>query len=113
AETMSAILRKDPEPLNGLTAVPPGIERVVNHCLEKEPARRFHSAADLAFALESISDLPLAPQVAAVPAGSAQSSDAGGQQPAPRWGWAAAALAVGLVAGGGIAYQWSRPLRTA
>src|SRR2546427_6403258 len=30
-------------------------ERLVNHCLEKNPESRFHSASDLAFALEAIS----------------------------------------------------------
>jgi Tol biopolymer transport system component len=105
---MSAILRKDPEPLTGLAFfVPPGIERVVNHCLEKEPARRFHSAADLAFALESISDLSLAPQLAPGPAAT---SDSAAPKAARRWTWIAAALAVGLAAGAAATYQWFRPL---
>jgi hypothetical protein len=32
-----------------------GLERLVNHCLEKNPEARFHSARDAAFALESLS----------------------------------------------------------
>ena len=51
AETMSAILREEPPAL----AVPPGLDRVVRHCLEKEPHHRFQSASDLAFGLESLS----------------------------------------------------------
>ena len=35
--------------------VPPGLERLVAHCLEKNPEQRFHSAHDLAFDLESVS----------------------------------------------------------
>ena len=35
---------------------PPALERVVRHCLEKSPDERFHSAHDLAFALEAVSD---------------------------------------------------------
>jgi eukaryotic-like serine/threonine-protein kinase len=56
AETMSAILREDPPDLSGTNkTVSPALERVVRHCLEKNPAERFHSARDLAFAIESLS----------------------------------------------------------
>jgi serine/threonine protein kinase len=56
AETMSAILREDPPDLSETNkTVSPGLERVVHHCLEKNPEERFHSARDLAFAIESLS----------------------------------------------------------
>ena len=56
AETMSAVLREDPPDLSDTNkTISPALERVVRHCLEKNPAERFHSASDLAFALESIS----------------------------------------------------------
>jgi serine/threonine protein kinase len=56
AETMSAILREDPPDLFETNkTVSPALERVVRHCLEKNPAERFHSARDLAFAIESLS----------------------------------------------------------
>src|SRR6266496_5166723 len=32
------------------------MERIVRHCLEKNPEERFHSAHDVAFALEALSD---------------------------------------------------------
>jgi eukaryotic-like serine/threonine-protein kinase len=52
ADTISAILKEDPTPLSGANlAVPPALERVIQRCLEKEPAERFQSARDLAFAL--------------------------------------------------------------
>jgi serine/threonine protein kinase len=55
AETMSAILREDPPELSHAnTNVSPTLERLVNRCLEKNPEARFHSASDLAFALEAI-----------------------------------------------------------
>lgn len=57
-ETMNAILKDDPPELSesGLH-VTPGLERIVRHCLEKEPGLRFQSARDLAFDLESLSSL--------------------------------------------------------
>src|SRR5260221_2096772 len=56
AETMSAILREDPPDLSETNkTVSPALERVVHHCLEKNPTERFHSARDLAFAIESLS----------------------------------------------------------
>ncbi len=58
AETMTAILKEDPPDLSATNRnISPGLERVVNHCLEKNPAQRFQSARDLAFALEALSGL--------------------------------------------------------
>lgn len=55
AETMSAILREDPPELSESNKnVSPALERLVHHCLEKDPESRFHSAKDLAFALEAL-----------------------------------------------------------
>ena len=56
AETMTAILREEPPELsetawNG----PPGLQRILGRCLEKNAERRFQSASDLAFAVESLS----------------------------------------------------------
>ncbi len=59
AETISAILREDPPDLSVTNQkVSPGLERIVRHCLEKSPERRFQSAGDIAFDLEAISGLP-------------------------------------------------------
>ena len=57
AETMTAILREDPPELTeGASAgLPVGLGRIVRHCLEKNPAERFQSARDVAFALEALS----------------------------------------------------------
>jgi Tol biopolymer transport system component len=53
---MAAILKEDPPELAGEgKQIPPGVDRVVRHCLEKNPAERFQSARDLAFNLESLS----------------------------------------------------------
>jgi len=42
-------------------SIPPALQRVVQRCLEKSPQQRFHSASDLAFALEALSDTGSAP----------------------------------------------------
>jgi Tol biopolymer transport system component len=58
AETMTAILHDDPpeNPPDG-RALPPALDRIVHHCLEKAPEQRFQSARDMAFDLESITSL--------------------------------------------------------
>ena len=54
ADTMAAILKEEPAELSGDgTKIPPAVDRMVRHCLEKNPVERFQSARDLAFALES------------------------------------------------------------
>jgi eukaryotic-like serine/threonine-protein kinase len=56
ADTMSAILKEDtPELSASNTKISPALDRVVRRCLEKKPEMRFHSASDLAFALEALS----------------------------------------------------------
>src|SRR5262245_26132539 len=56
ADTMSAILREDPPDLSITNQnVSPGLDRIVRHCLEKNPEQRFHSAHDVAFALDALS----------------------------------------------------------
>src|SRR5579863_8634620 len=55
-ETMNAILHLDPpEPSAATHAISPALAAVIKRCLEKRPEQRFQSAADLAFALRSIS----------------------------------------------------------
>ena len=55
ASTMAAILKEDPPDVSGTNRnVSPGLERLVRHCLEKNPERRFQSARDLAFDLGSL-----------------------------------------------------------
>ncbi|MFN0084423.1 MAG: protein kinase domain-containing protein [Blastocatellia bacterium] len=56
AEAMAAIVKAEPPELSKLNEkVPAQFERIVRRCLEKEPERRFQSASDLGFALESLS----------------------------------------------------------
>ncbi len=52
ADTMAAILKDTPPEIARFRrALPPGLDRAIAHCLEKDPEDRFQSAHDLAFAL--------------------------------------------------------------
>ncbi|HEV8118733.1 MAG TPA: tetratricopeptide repeat protein, partial [Thermoanaerobaculia bacterium] len=83
AETISAILKEDPRDFASADGIPPGLDRIVRHCLEKDSERRFQSARDLVFGLEAISDLSGSAAAALVARG-----------PGRRWPWIAGAGAV-------------------
>jgi Tol biopolymer transport system component len=56
AETMTAILREEPQALNDTGWQGPlELQRILARCLEKNVERRFQSASDLAFAIGSLS----------------------------------------------------------
>ena len=97
AETMAAILKEEPAELSGASKpVSAGLDRIARHCLEKDPENRFHSARDVAFALETLSTAPTA---------SAVTIEAG----KPRRWIARAGLAAALVAAlAAVALLWSR-----
>jgi len=100
ADTMSAILREDPPDLTASNSrVPPGLERIVHHCLEKNPDSRFRSAHDLAFALE------------ASPAGSSATEAIAvlGTRPRRLSRWAPAVLVLAAVAAGAYFLGRLRP----
>jgi eukaryotic-like serine/threonine-protein kinase len=55
ADTLTAILTHDPPELaSSGVAVPPMLENIVRHCLEKQPEERFQSARDIVFDLQQI-----------------------------------------------------------
>jgi eukaryotic-like serine/threonine-protein kinase len=94
-ETMHAILSAEPADFEGDAAkLPPALSTIVRRCLEKRPEQRFQSAADLAFALKSISTIE---------------STASLKMPAPpaarkrNWMWVVAAAAVVALLGAGYA----------
>ena len=76
-ESMHAILAEEAPEIAG---VPPAVDRIVRHCLEKPPSQRFQSARDVAFAIEGV----------IAPTGAAAGRGAGRAVP-----WAAVARAVG------------------
>ena len=99
ADTMSAILNEDPPAVSQLApTVPPGLQRIVNRCLAKNPAQRLQHASDLEFALESLSD-------------SSGSTVTGVHEAAPsrRWIWLAAAAAVAIAIAAALVMWWRQP----
>ncbi|HUL79970.1 MAG TPA: protein kinase, partial [Vicinamibacteria bacterium] len=54
-ETLNAILKEEPPELPEERQVPPALDRLVRHCLEKKPGDRFQSARDLVYELEGLS----------------------------------------------------------
>jgi hypothetical protein len=68
-ETLNAILKEDPPDLLESGAnIPPALDRVVRHCLEKHPEARFQSSRDIAFDLESMSEASGASSAVKAPA---------------------------------------------
>src|SRR5688572_229023 len=94
ADTMSAILTKDPPDLDiARLSISPGLERIVRRCLEKSPDLRFQSANDLAFALETLTTASTSTQASiAVEAAAPPRSRAW-----LPWGVAAAAIAAAAI----------------
>lgn len=69
-ETLAAILKDEPPALaDSREPVSPEFQRVIERCLVKDPAQRFHSAHDLAFALRSIPSLAGEHKAALPPSG--------------------------------------------
>jgi serine/threonine protein kinase len=107
AETMTAVLNDAPPEISQLVqSTPPGLQRAVHRCLEKNPEQRFHSASDLAFALEALSESGSVPAAAAV--------GAPGQRRGKMLVWAAGTLMIAALAT--VAYflihqETSHPLR--
>jgi Tol biopolymer transport system component len=92
ADTISAILREDPPELSETNGnVNPSLDRVVRRCLEKNREQRFHSASDLAFALEALSGTQVSGATTAVATAEVSKSEHRSKLIA-RLGWVAAAL---------------------
>lgn len=101
AETMAAILNEDPPPISQLVPnTPPALQRVVHRCLEKAPEQRFHSAHDLAFALETLSDSTISPSTASHQPETKRSS---------RLQTVIAGAVVAALLAAVLAYLWTRP----
>lgn len=94
AETMTAILREEPQALSDTgDQVPVELQRIVARCLEKNIARRFQSVSDLAFAIESLSGTSTEKRVS---------------QPKSRRKWLVWVTAAALLMGT-VAWEMARP----
>ena len=101
SDTIAAILKEDPPELTGSGRnISPALDRIVHHCLEKEPGNRFQSAKDVAFALSEASGPSATTTGAHSPA-----------LPARKWVLVAAALIVVAAAAGILLTR--RPHRSA
>jgi serine/threonine protein kinase len=59
--SMNAVLTEEPLDLRSRDAtIPPMLEQIARHCLEKQPEQRFQSARDLVFALQTVGGFPSA-----------------------------------------------------
>ena len=95
-ETINAILKEDPPELSTKRAdLPPMLDRIVRHCLDKNPAQRFQTAHDVIFALETLSGSGSASVVAAA---STVAVSPTSMLPSTRIAWMAAAIAVAALA---------------
>jgi len=107
AETMTAIIREDPEPLP--PAVPAPIKWVITRLLAKDPADRYDSSRDLYRELRQIRErLSEVTATGAIPAAPGANVDpvvarpSGSSKLRPWW-----MLAAGLIAGGALAWLLS------
>jgi serine/threonine protein kinase len=54
-DKLASILRDDPPLISTLDpSLPAELDRIIGHCLEKNPQQRFQSARDLCFALQQV-----------------------------------------------------------
>ena len=97
AETMSAIIRDEPEPLGKLRAgIPPPLRWIVERCLAKDPDERYVSTRDLARDLAGVRD-----HMSEV-SGGMEALAAVAPAP-PGWRFRPLLLAAGILAGGIVA----------
>ncbi len=99
AETMAAIVNEDPPAISQTAQMaPPGLQKIVNRCLAKNPELRFQHASDLAFALEALSD---ASSTATSPV---RVTTASSRKPV----WLAAVVGL-VVLAAALLFWWTRP----
>jgi serine/threonine-protein kinase len=98
AEIIAHVLHDEPAPLAGRRPhLPAELHRIVRKCLQKEPARRYQRAEDLALDLRDLAAQPAAPREAAP-----------GQSQGSRGSRVVWPVALAVVAGAAV-WGWMRP----
>ena len=115
ADLMSAILNHEPPELTATnTEISPTVDRIVHHCMEKDPQQRFQSAGDIAFQLNELSALRSSSGAQAVAAADAEAaSQAAARSAAPAKssvGKIAAAVLLALAVGAAAAWFAARTM---
>ncbi len=107
-ETLHAIATEDPPDLSETSNnISPALERLMRRCLEKNPQERFHSASDLAFAIETLSGSTVtSARTAAIPIRARRSIK---RRELIAWSVAAVAVLLGVLA---LLISYSRSSRT-
>ncbi len=103
--TLAAVLEKEPKPASEIVpGLPREVERTIQRCLRKNPAKRWQTMADLKVALDELREESDSGRLSGV-------SGAPTRARSPRFAWVTAVVAVIFVAG--AAYIWaSRSFRT-
>src|SRR5438270_7217951 len=88
----SAILESEPKPISELSPVAPvGLDRLVRHCLEKNPDERLQSARDIEWAIKDLGAAPMQTDT---------------KEGAARWLWLAGGAALILLFAIVAAFVW-------
>lgn len=100
-ETLNAIVEGElPAPSAAEPRVPPALDAIVRHCLEKEPRRRYQSAADLEYHLASALEMVRSVPETADPGAARGDSPAAPSRPrALPWRPAVALVVLGMALG--------------
>jgi eukaryotic-like serine/threonine-protein kinase len=105
ASLISAIMRDAPRPMTDLAPMsPPALERLVRHCLAKDPEDRIQTAHDVRLQLEGIAEPGSQHGVAAAASGPSLTTRGAGTR--ERVAWILAALVTAIAAG--LAWKISR-----
>ena len=100
--TLSAILKDDPKPVSGIMPdVPRDLEKIISHCLRKDPERRFQHMADVKTLLDELKEESESGKLSGITAGATTKRKS-------RLAWALAGTAV-LVAAVGVGLWFLRP----
>ena len=105
AEMLAALLKEQPKPPSELVPdVPKELERIILHCLRKEPGRRFQHMADVKVELQELKEE--SDSQASAPAGAATAK----RRSRRRWmAWAAAGFLVLAAAAAVTLWRLRRP----